>query len=144
MSAMTQSMEYLRKLFLKLVRLTMMCLPRAIVEDKLDHQNCAISRRFFSQEVQDILSQQGYEAEAEFTGLIRNWFRACDERGLDVQRRLTYLQSMYDYLLDKVSLSDYPPPSTHVLWNTHKDIRSSSTLYQYSIYFVCTLLEEIL
>ena len=103
-----------QKAFLEVSEVNHDVLPRAIVEDKLDRQNCAISRRFFSQEVQDILSQQGYEAEAEFTGLIRNWFRACDERGLDVQRRLTYLQSMYDYLLDKVSLSDYPPPSTHV------------------------------
>ena len=103
-----------QKAFLEVSEVNHDVLPRAIVEDKLDCQNCAISRRFFSQEVQDILSQQGYEAEAEFTGLIRNWFRACDERGLDVQRRLTYLQSMYDYLLDKVSLSDYPPPSTHV------------------------------
>ena len=103
-----------QKAFIEVSEINHDVLPRSIVEDKLDHQNCSISRRFFSKEVQEILTQLGYSAEAEFTALTRNWFRACDERGLDVQRRMTYLQSMYDYLLDKVNLSEYPPPSTHV------------------------------
>ena len=103
-----------QKAFIEVSEINHDVLPRSIVEDKLDRQNCSISRRFFSKEVQKILTQLGYHDEAEFTGLTRNWFRACDERGLDVQRRMTYLQSMYDYLLGKVNLSEYPPPSTHV------------------------------
>ena len=47
-----------KKAFIEVSEVNHDVLPRAIVEDKLDHQNCAISRRFFSQEVQDILSQQ--------------------------------------------------------------------------------------
>ena len=31
-------------------------LPRAIIEDKLDRQNCSISQRFFSEEVENILT----------------------------------------------------------------------------------------
>ena len=65
---------------------------------------------FFSEEVQKILTDLGYVNEAEFTEHIPNWFRACDEQGMDVVERLTFLQDMYDYLLDKVSLSEYPPP----------------------------------
>ena len=103
-----------QKAFIEVSEINHDVLPRSIVEDKLDRQNCSISRRFFSKEVQKILTQLGYHDEAEFTGLTCNWFRACDERGLDVQRRMTYLQSMYDYLLGKVNLSEYPPPSTHV------------------------------
>ena len=54
-------------------------LPLAIVEDKLDRQNCEISKRFFSQEVEDILESNGNTSEAEFVQKTRNWFRACDE-----------------------------------------------------------------
>ena len=59
-------------------------LPRAIVEDKMDRQNCTISQRFFSSDVQEILESNGDHAEAEFVELTRNWFRACDERGMEV------------------------------------------------------------
>ena len=54
-------------------------LPRAIVEDKMDRQNCTISQRFFSADVQEILQGNGHHAEAEFVELTRNWFRVCDE-----------------------------------------------------------------
>ena len=53
-------------------------LPRAIVEDKLDRQNCLISQRFFSEDVQKILSQLGHNDEAEFTERTRHWFEACN------------------------------------------------------------------
>ena len=89
-------------------------LPRAIVEDKLDRQNCTISQRFFSESVQKILSEMGNDSEAEFTEHTRNWFRACDQRGMDVKQRLYNLQQMYEYLLRTVNLSSYPPPMRHI------------------------------
>ena len=89
-------------------------LPRTIVEDKLDRQNCAISQRFFSAAVQKILSDLGYDAEAEFSEHTMNWFRACDERGMDVRQRLFNLHKMYEYLLSTVNLADYPPPMRHI------------------------------
>ena len=89
-------------------------LPRAIVEDKLDRQNCTISRRFFSADVQKILHDIGHNSEAEFTERVRNWFNACDERGMDVHRRLKFLQEMYNYMLRKVDFSKYPPIHSEV------------------------------
>ena len=59
-------------------------LPHAIVEDKMDRQNCTISQRFFSSDVQEILESNGDHAEAEFVELTRNWFQVCDERGMEV------------------------------------------------------------
>ena len=35
-------------------------LPRAVVELKLDRQNCALSQRFFSEDVQKILTRCNY------------------------------------------------------------------------------------
>ena len=54
-------------------------LARMIAEDKLDRQNCDLSRRFFSSEVQKILTKCGYDSEAEFVEHTQNWFHACDE-----------------------------------------------------------------
>ena len=89
-------------------------LPRALVEDKIDRQNCTISQRFFSKDVQKILTRLGHDSEAQFVHYTRNWFRACDERGMDMKIRLWHLNNAYEYFLQHLSLTDYPPPTTHV------------------------------
>ena len=73
-------------------------LPRAVVELKLDRQNCLLSQRFFSEDVQKILTRCNYVSEAKFVHLVRNWYKACDERGMAVNDRLTNLYKMYEYL----------------------------------------------
>ena len=89
-------------------------LPMTIVEDKLDRQNCKISQRFFSEEVQNILLLNGDNSEANFVEKTRNWFRACDERGMDVHDRIRYWNDMYSFLVSKCKICDYLPSTTHV------------------------------
>ena len=89
-------------------------LPRTIVEDKLDRQNALISQRFFSTEVCEILKSNGDDAEAEFVSKTRNWYRACDKRGLNIMCRVKYLREMYDYLLEGLAFSTYPPHTSHI------------------------------
>ena len=89
-------------------------LPRAIVEDKMDRQNSSISERFFSEDVEKILKQNGDESEALFVRLTRDWFNACDKRGMPIEDRLEKLQTMYEYMIGKCNLSDYPPPGSHI------------------------------
>ena len=89
-------------------------LPRAIVEDKMDRQNSSISERFFSEDVQKILEENGDASEAEFVHKTRDWFNACDQRGMAITDRLEKLQAMYEYMIGKFNMSDYPPPSTYV------------------------------
>ena len=36
-------------------------------------------------------------SEAKFVLLVRNWYKACDERGMAVNDRLTHLYNMYEY-----------------------------------------------
>ena len=100
--------------FLRVSEINHDVLPRTIVEDKLDRQNALISQRFFSDEVYQILKDNGYIAEAEFVSKTRNWFRACDERGLNMLCRMKYLSEMYDYLLQGLDFSTYPPHTSHV------------------------------
>ena len=80
----------------------------------MDRQNSTISQRFFSEDVEQILIQNGNDTEADFCQKTRNWFRACDERGLEIKLRLKYLHDMYDLLLSKCNMCDYPPPTTHI------------------------------
>ena len=89
-------------------------LPRAIVELKMDRQNCAILQRFFPEEVQKILTELRHSQEAEFVHLVRMWFRACDEHGMPVHDRLVHLNKMYKYLVALPEFSHYPLNRTHV------------------------------
>ena len=84
-------------------------LPRAVVELKLDRQNCLLSQRFFSEDVQKILTRCNYVSEANFVQLVQNWYKACDERGMAVNERLTNLYKMYEYLSSLMYLNHYPP-----------------------------------
>ena len=89
-------------------------LPRAVVELKLGRQNCLLSQRFFSEDVQKILTRCNYVSEAKFVHLIQNWYKACDERGMAVNDRLTNLYKMYEYLSSLIYLNNYPPMKTHI------------------------------
>ena len=84
-------------------------LPRAVVELKLDRQNCVLSQRFSK-----ILTRCNYVSEANFVQLVRNWYKACDERGMPVNDRLTNLYQMYKYLSSLMYLNHYPPMKTHI------------------------------
>ena len=87
------------KAFVNISEVNYNVLPLAIVEYKLDRQNCVILQRFFSEDVEEILELNGNKSEAEFVKRTRNWYRACDERGIDVKERLKYLNEMYSYLI---------------------------------------------
>ena len=80
----------------------------------MDRQNCAISQRFFSEEVKKILTELGHSQEAEFVNLVQMWFRACDECGMAVNDRLLHLNKIYNYLVSLLEFSHYPPNRTHV------------------------------
>ena len=89
-------------------------LSRAVVELKLDRQNCLLFQRFFSEDVQKILTRCNYVSEAKFVKLVWNWYKACDERGMAVNERLTNLYKMYEYLSNLMSEHHYPPLKTHI------------------------------
>ena len=83
-------------------RATHSVLPKSILEDKLDRQSIRIAKRFFSKEVQDELVKNNDHNEAKFVGLVRNWYEACDERGIDIYVRLRNLEKFYRFMHSKV------------------------------------------
>ena len=57
-----------------------------------------------------------------FVEKTRNWFRACDERGMRVEDRIMKWNEMYSFLVSKCNLHDYPPPKHTHRWYTNQNI----------------------
>ena len=89
-------------------------LPKSILEDRLDHQIIRIAKHFFSLDIQEELDKNGDDCEADFVCLVRNWFQACDERGIDAYTRVKHLQEFSEFLAKLVDWDDWPPPYNYI------------------------------
>ena len=69
----------------------------------------------FSEGVEKFMQNKGYKYEEKFVRIVRNWRRACDERGLS-----SLIRSKFNYQLLNLILDDLMP------W--HKDIYDLSLL----------------
>lgn len=56
--------------------------------------------RLFGQSVIAWMTKKEYRGEAEYLQYIRNWRRACDERGLADDERSRFNKELLDYILD--------------------------------------------
>ena len=52
--------------------------------------------------------QKGYLETAHFIILVHNWFRACDERGIDADLRVRYLFEMHKFLTKNIDFHTFP------------------------------------
>ena len=100
--------------FVKVSETNHKVLPKSILEDRLDRQSIRIAKRFFSVDVQEELEKNGDHQEAKFVSLVRNWFEACDERGIDAYTRVKHLQDFSDFLAELVTWDDWPPPYNYI------------------------------
>ena len=107
--------EFCRKApFVKVSKTNHKVLPRSILEDRLDRQSIHIAKRFFSVEVENELSKNGDTQEAKFVQLVRNWFEACDECGVDIYTRVKHLNEFADFLGDLIMWEEMPPPFGYI------------------------------
>ena len=77
-------------------------LPKSILEQQLDRQSIWIAKHFFSREVQWELQCNGDLREVNFICLVRNWFKACDEWGIDAYTRMKHLDEFADFLAELI------------------------------------------
>lgn len=56
--------------------------------------------RLFSQRMIHFMEKMGYDSEARFLQVIRNWRRATDERGLSDEQRHTFNMDLLRFILD--------------------------------------------
>ena len=78
--------------------------------DQMDKQKVSISKDFFSSEVEGILRKLGHKSEADFVQLVRNWYLACDKRGIKPLERLRNLNAMQSHLLSRFNYYNCYPP----------------------------------
>lgn len=56
----------------------------------------------FSESVQNFMEKKGYTYEAKYIKTIKNWRRACDERGLSSLQRSKYNYELLELILDEL------------------------------------------
>ena len=89
-------------------------LSLAIVRDLVDKQSNAFAQKTFSGEVEEVMRANGDVNEADFCRLIRQWYAAEDEPGLDISERIRRRLRFREWLLRDVNFYEFPPPGTHV------------------------------
>lgn len=65
-------------------------------------QSVSDVEQIFSPRVLEFFERKGYTIEAEYVRIIRNWRRACDERGLTNAQRSQYNHDLLSYILDEL------------------------------------------
>ena len=77
-------------------------LSQAIVIHKLDPMNIFTAMRFFSESLEEYMTNKGYTDTAYFIKLVRNWNQACDERGMPADERVKYMLNFFCYLTEGI------------------------------------------
>lgn len=58
--------------------------------------------RLFSRSLVEWMDKKGYDIEARHLSVVRNWRRACDERGLCSDLRSQFKDNLKAYILDEL------------------------------------------
>lgn len=65
-------------------------------------QSVSDVEQIFSSKVLKFMEDKGYTVEADYVRVVRNWRRACDERGLSDDERSKFNSDMLSYILDEL------------------------------------------
>ena len=84
-----------------------------MVEHVLNQQNAEMAKRTFSKEVQNIMESNGDHAEALFVEIDREWYEACDERGIHPKEQVNRWIHIHNFLTKDITFTEYPPPTKH-------------------------------
>lgn len=99
--------------FLRVAEAAPHILNKAVVVDVVDKQNASIAMQLFSKEVEDVLVSNGDVMTANFVRHVRDWYLACDERGLAPSERVRKLTAMDSYLRAGKTFFELPPPGMY-------------------------------
>jgi hypothetical protein len=85
----------------------------SVIVDCVDKQDVSQARMIFSKQVQESMPCQ-YKKEIEFCELIRGWFDAEDEPGIDAKERCRLRLRLRHWLLQGYNSHFFPPPTRYV------------------------------
>lgn len=114
-------------------------LPPCVLQNAHQKQSVPIATRKFLLSVEEKAIELGFNEEAKFIQLLRNWIAVFDKRGLTLAQRLQYLADMDAFLLSLVDLNSISQASapyvagitrelfeeTLVLNQTYRDVLNS-------------------
>ena len=83
-------------------------LSKGIVKGDLDKQCASLAIELFSEKVEKKLIFNRAVHEALFVRLVRNWYKACDERGMSADERVNHLWAFYAYLTKDIEFDKFP------------------------------------
>ena len=89
-------------------------ISKSLVVDLIDKQRNSYARRTFSVEVEQCMRDLGYEQEANFTKLVREWYQAEDDRAIPALQRAKQRLAFRDELLNGVSFGSFPPHGMYI------------------------------
>ena len=89
-------------------------LSKGIVQGELDKQCASLAIELFSEKVECKLLQNRARNEALFVKLVRNWYKACDERGMSADDRVNNLWAFYAYLTKDIEFNKFPAYGQYV------------------------------
>lgn len=89
-------------------------ISRSIVYDNVDCQSAAFAKRVFSHAVENKMLENGDVADALFIRHVRNWYAACDRRGISCHYRMQALHEMHKLLTQGIDFNTFPPPGSYV------------------------------
>ena len=89
-------------------------LSKGIVYGSLDKQCASFAIRLFSEDVEEKLLENKAYKEALFTRLVRNWYNACDSRGMSADERVNNLWAFYAYLTKDIDFERFPGYTQYV------------------------------
>ena len=89
-------------------------LSKAIVEGECDKQCASMAIQLFSEDVERKLTENDAVHEALFVKLVRNWYKACNQRGMSADDRVNNLWAFYAYLSKDVAFDMFPAYTQYV------------------------------
>ena len=109
-----------------------------LVPPILDKQSVPFARRVFSQDVEKTMLTNGDIKESKLVHLIRNWYDACNERGIPLAKRLKYLYEMNDFLGKFYNPRYFPlnPSYVHGLPSTTFQCILQSCATRFQLYYL--------
>ena len=83
----------------------------SVIKLNLDQQNVSIAEAVFSEEMEEAMERNGDTHEAKCVNAVRNWFQACNARGIHIKARIRSLINMQRLILAYHSFEKFPCPS---------------------------------
>ena len=103
------------KAFLRVSAADNNVLNRALLVEPLpDKQSVAFALKIFSSDVEQVMQNNADMKEAELVRNIRQWYEACNDRGIQLTERLCRFVTMHNYMLSFYKPKEFPMNTTHV------------------------------